>query len=316
MCHQERPEADFAFRTIVTGVRQDHCRACHAAYRRQHYLDNRETYIKREVARINGYRLANRLQLFEYLSTHGCVDCHESDVLVLEFDHRDPATKTREVTYLAARKPWKFVDAEMAKCDVRCANCHRRRTALQQGWTKGSYGDLLESPQLTLALTERLLASGELRTCLGCGVAQPLERFSVKDKKTGRRAMRCRGCVASNNRERYHRNTAAYLDRAKRNKRKYRVRNRLLMTDFINRRSCVDCGECDPVVLEFDHRDGVDKEDDVARLMATGSWSTIAGEIAKCEIRCANCHRRRTAAQFNWPKRSLQMASKMAAARE
>ncbi len=44
MCHKLKPESDFAFRSIATGVRQDHCRVCHAAYRRQHYLDNRAIY--------------------------------------------------------------------------------------------------------------------------------------------------------------------------------------------------------------------------------------------------------------------------------
>lgn len=60
MCHELKPESDFAFRSIATGVRQDHCRVCHAAYRRQHYLDNREVYIRREVARMKAYRLENR----------------------------------------------------------------------------------------------------------------------------------------------------------------------------------------------------------------------------------------------------------------
>ena len=31
----------------------------------------------------------------------------------------------------------------------------------------------------------------------------------------------------------------------------------------------------------------------------------VEAEIAKCELRCANCHRRRTAQQFDWPKRRL-----------
>jgi CubicO group peptidase (beta-lactamase class C family) len=32
------------------------------------------------------------------------------------------------------------------------------------------------------------------------------------------------------------------------------------------------------------------------------AWANIQEEIAKSDVRCANCHRRRTALQFDWPK--------------
>jgi hypothetical protein len=54
----------------------------------------------------------------------------------LDFDHRDPADKKRDVNWIAARRTWAHVLAEIAKCEVRCANCHRLRTAQQFGWRK------------------------------------------------------------------------------------------------------------------------------------------------------------------------------------
>ena len=138
-CGLVKPIAEFAFANKAKGTRQSRCRACHARYRRGHYLRNRATYIRQEITRTNGYRLKNRALLGEYLRTHPCVDCGETDIVVLDFDHRDPADKIQSVTWIAARKPWKRVLQEIAKCDVRCANCHRKRTAQQFAWRRAAW---------------------------------------------------------------------------------------------------------------------------------------------------------------------------------
>jgi hypothetical protein len=78
-------------------------------------------------------RPRNRAFAAEYLSTHRCIDCGEADPIVLEFDHRDPSTKREDVSRLIHTSTVAAVRAELAKCDVRCGNCHRRRTLLQYG---------------------------------------------------------------------------------------------------------------------------------------------------------------------------------------
>jgi len=65
--------------------------------------------------------------LLDFLAEHPCVDCGESDPIVLEFDHR--GDKLFNVSYGLRDRNWAAVLAEMEKCDVVCANCHRRRTA-------------------------------------------------------------------------------------------------------------------------------------------------------------------------------------------
>jgi len=75
----------------------------------------------------------------------------------------------------------------------------------------------------------------------------------------------------------------------------YRARNRSFVRDFLEKNPCVDCGEDDPVVLDFDHVRG-EKRNHVSNLVRSGSsLKTVKDEMAKCEVRCSNCHRRVTA---------------------
>jgi hypothetical protein len=64
------------------------------------------------------------------------------------------------------------------------------------------------------------------------------------------------------------------------------------LRDYLASHPCVDCGEDDAIVLEFDHVFG-NKLRGVTELAATGySWKIIEEEIGKCEVRCGNCHRK------------------------
>lgn len=72
----------------------------------------------------------------------GCADCGESDPVVLDFHHRDPSQKLFNIGTARGKSVPKVV-AEIAKCDVVCANCHRRREAnmvdvVQSGQNSGS----------------------------------------------------------------------------------------------------------------------------------------------------------------------------------
>lgn len=95
-------------------------------------------------------------RLGAYLLEHPCVDCGEADVRVLEFDHDDPASKLDEVTRLAnVSLPWWRVEAEIAMCSVRCANCHRRKTMEEGGfWRAGVERD--RRAELLVATAHRL----------------------------------------------------------------------------------------------------------------------------------------------------------------
>lgn len=90
-------------------------------------------------ARKKRVRAETQAAVLAYLAEHPCVDCGEDDVIVLEFDHlRD---KTANVSALiAGASGVKRVFEEIAKCEVVCANCHRRRTMRSQNGYRSRRG--------------------------------------------------------------------------------------------------------------------------------------------------------------------------------
>ena len=160
-CRKLRPLDDFTFKDQAKGTLHGYCRVCHAEWNHQHYLRNKATYVATARRNNAAYQARNMRRIVEFLIAHPCVDCGERDPVVLDFDHRDPASKTVEVgSLLRYAGSWAALEREIAKCEVRCANCHRRRTAQQFGWRK-------------VALTERLRAGAE-------GIEPPTAAFGVR----------------------------------------------------------------------------------------------------------------------------------------
>lgn len=133
----------------------------------------------------------------------------------------------------------------------------------------------------------------ELRPCSKCGVTKPAEEFAFRYRSTGERQWACRNCNAAYKRAWYGRNRVRHMAKVALNHVRTADANRLKLWEYLVGHSCVDCGETDPVVLEFDHLR--DKQKNISEMVSGGtSWKSILAEIEKCEVRCANCHRRRT----------------------
>ncbi|XAY03466.1 HNH endonuclease [Paraconexibacter sp. AEG42_29] len=117
------------------------------------------------------------------------------------------------------------IDAEIARCEIVCVNCHRRRTAV-----RGSH-------------------------------RRAAPRWWETPPPPGRS----------------------------------RARNLAIAYSTLELAGCRECGNHDLCVLDFDHVDG--KTANVTELARRGcSEQRLRDEIARCVVRCANCHRRRTAA--------------------
>ena len=100
-------------------------------YQRTHYANNRKQ-VKREVV---VRRELIRQWLRDYKSRQRCQECGENDSVVLDFHHRNSEEKDSEIGN-AWRRGWgkKRILAEIKKCDVLCANCHRRLHGRDYQW--------------------------------------------------------------------------------------------------------------------------------------------------------------------------------------
>lgn len=136
------------------------------------------------------------------------------------------------------------------------------------------------------------------KTCTKCNTPKPIDEFSFKNKAKGTRHSQCQICAGTAKTLWYRRNRKAHIAANKVRNQRYRKENEQHLIHYLEEHPCVDCGEDNILVLDFDHKS--DKVDGIAAMLANRcSWTTILKEINKCEVRCANCHRKRTAEQGN-----------------
>ena len=133
----------------------------------------------------------------------------------------------------------------------------------------------------------------DLRKCYRCGELKAAEAFSWRRKARGQRDSFCRPCRSAYGKEHYAANRQRYIDQAQVVKQRLRLKRTTYLIEYFVTHPCVDCGETDPIVLEFDHLR--DKRFEISEALHGRTWQSILDEIEKCEVVCANCHRRRTA---------------------
>lgn len=104
-----------------------------AEYHRAYYRRMSPERLRRKLDLQLQRKATIRAFVRDYKVAHGCIDCGERNPLVLDLDHRDPTEKVLAVSDLVNRGVGlETVAAELAKCDVRCANCHRIRIHTQR----------------------------------------------------------------------------------------------------------------------------------------------------------------------------------------
>lgn len=135
-----------------------------------------------------------------------------------------------------------------------------------------------------------------MKKCNKCKENKDLKEFSKNKSSPDGLQKYCKQCVKLVNKK-YYQNGGKKVIRAR--SEEYRKRNKEFVLDFLSKHPCVDCGNRDIEVLEFDHIR--DKEYNVSNMVHSFmSIEKIKDEISKCEVRCANCHRKKTIKQFGW----------------
>ncbi len=146
-----------------------------------------------------------------------------------------------------------------------------------------------------------------MKVCSKCKIEKPETEYFVKDKKSGRLHTHCKGCYKEHRKtyyaEHYLKYRDMYRERAKVRRAQIKHSLRVKLVSYLKDKSCKICGESDIRTLEFDHLDPAAKRFGIAMAITDGrKWSDILEEIELCQILCANCHKKRTAAQYGWYK--------------
>ena len=110
-----------------SGHKSRKCRSCHNEVERIAYAKNSE--VKKADQRNRKAEMRRRV---DAVKTH-CTTCDESATECLDFHHEDPKTKTQSVSWMISNgRSWETISAEIDKCTILCANCHRKLEAAKR----------------------------------------------------------------------------------------------------------------------------------------------------------------------------------------
>lgn len=151
-----------------------------------------------------------------------------------------------------------------------------------------------------------------MKTCIDCKIEKNIEEFPWRNKTKNMRVGRCNVCHNKWYREYFSKpdNRKKQIKRVNHINKKQIEEARRYVFNFLIKNPCIDCGEKNPIVLEFDHKNSADKSFIISSALCSKSYITVElvkNEIDKCNVRCANCHRIKTAKESKfWKLKMLE----------
>jgi len=135
-CDKDKKINEFMFRNKKSDKLVPWCNECRKNYKNNYYKENIDKINVQDNSSRNDRLLRNRQFIWDYYKEHPCVDCGESNPIVLQFDHIN-GDKFKNISMLVGgRYSIEMIQKEIDKCVVRCGNCHLIKTALEQDWYK------------------------------------------------------------------------------------------------------------------------------------------------------------------------------------
>lgn len=140
-----------------------------------------------------------------------------------------------------------------------------------------------------------------IKKCNKCNIVKPIEVFQKRSSNVDGYTNTCKECKREYDNQ-YHKNRTKESKHHKYVLQKERIQKiRKFIYTYLQNKCCNICGESDIVVLEFHHTK--DKLFNISDgIKRAYSLNKIKKEIDKCEILCANCHRKVTAKEQQWYK--------------
>jgi len=127
-CHQTKSIDEFNSRWKHLGERQRTCRACQSEQKKNWYKKNKKSHKENVYENKIKNIEAARAYVWDFLLSHPCVKCGESDPAILEFDHVRGQKRAEVTKLMRDGYTLKIIQREIDKCVVLCANCHKRKT--------------------------------------------------------------------------------------------------------------------------------------------------------------------------------------------
>lgn len=126
-CTENKDESCFSWKNKAKGIKVGYCKTCKTKYNKSWYEKHKDAQKARVKARAK--RLFDEaVAIINKFKDRPCTDCgHKFHPVAMDFDHVR-GKKRKDISEMRGAYTIAAILAEINKCEVVCAVCHRLRT--------------------------------------------------------------------------------------------------------------------------------------------------------------------------------------------